>query len=123
MKILPLVEQHYQEIKPQDMRSIKESESRAEATLARVEKLKAKAKEDGHEDFLALLEGRILASKWNSPEVEKLFSQPYIAKKEGLPRLKLSEAIASGDERRSKIATSPSNIFRNWLDSITTKKL
>ncbi len=123
MKLLPLAEQHYQEIKPQDMLSIKESESRAEATLARMEKLKAKAIEDGNEDFWALLDGKVLASKWGSPEVEKLFSQPEIAKKEGLPKLKLSEVITSGDERRSKIATSPSNSFRNWLNSITTKKL
>lgn len=91
LQLNPLTAQHYQEELPSESASVKESDAAAQATLARIEKIR----------YDAIKSGYLISRKFHK---EAEFKELDIPLKEGLRKLKLHEVIAEGSLRREKLA-------------------
>ncbi len=91
LSLTPQIQIVYAEEIPSEEIGVKESYKLGEGTLARFESMKMKA----------LMQGYFVTGKSHADKSQKLFAEPG-PKKEGLPSLKLSEAIAAGNGARDR---------------------
>lgn len=92
IRLRPVAQIVYEEQLPSELPGVKESITRGDDTLARVEKMKLEA----------ALKGMLVTFgiHVNDPESRKFFEEPVRQRKEGLPSLKLSEVISTGNLAR-----------------------